>query len=673
MLEKTNTFTNSLQENDEQINVNSTKIGVLLIHGLTGAPLEMRPTAKYLRSLGYRVEVPLIAGHGSGHEELLATTWQDWLDSMRKAVNNLAVECDQVVIVGLSVGGLLGVLLAGENPKVSGLVLLSFALGIPGPNTPKSRMLLPLVFRFPILRKYLFWTEMPPYGLKDKRLQQNITRTIEASKSRETDRYGLFRTYVDTLYQHKLLEQEVCQKANLVKCPILIMHSLEDTMLSTENATKIYSLLGSKEKSLVFITGCDHVMTVDLQKDEVARQVGMFVSKVTESTADQTKLKEAKDKNLSCKVSPRLNPISNSEWTKLFPNFPDSPEMINLIQRSGFDGFNFHSIIVKQGDKPILLLPLFETNYNVSVMLNNIGRKIFSSVVNYIPRLLRPKVLGVGFVEGEWGQIGYDSNIDKTTMEDAWNMALEALDSLALGLKADIISFTSFNSDSGKIIPMNKLKGYESIPSLPCAQVPVKYSNIDEYINSLSANTRSSLRRKIKKANEIKIVRTTTPGSYLDSIYHLYLDTVKRSELVFGIHRPSYFEHVCELVPGAEYVLYFAGNKLAGFRLIVKSPHCLIDKYFGMDPVLGQNYNLYFISWIENMRYCIENKIPLYHAGPSQEETKARLGAHFLPCDILFKHNNPLIQWILSRLKDQLSYEPKVDLLKVELGAYWKE
>ena len=673
MLEKTNIFINSSDEISEQIGLRSTKIGVLLIHGLTGAPLEMRPIAKYLKSLGYRVEVPLIAGHGSGHEELLATTWQDWLDSMRKSINHLAVECDQVIIVGLSVGGLLGVLLAGENTKVSGLVLLSFALGIPGPNTPKSRMLLPLVFKFPILRKYLFWTEMPPYGLKDKRLQQNITRTIEASKNRETDRYGLFRTYVDTLYQHKLLEQEICQKASLVKCSTLIMHSLEDTMLSTKNATKIYDLLGSKEKSLIFITGCDHVMTVDLRKDEVARQVGMFISKVTEATTEEIKTKETKDKNLSCEVYPRLNPVSNSEWTKLFFDFPDSPEMINLIQRSGFDGFNFHSIVVKKEDKPVLLLPLFETTYNVSRMMDKEPRKIFNTLAGWMPGLLCPKVLGVGFVEGEWGQIGYDSSIDKQTMQEAWNMALEGLHSLASGLNADIISFTSFNAESGEIIPVNKLQGFTNVPGLPCARLPIKFNTLEDYINSLSSSMRKDLRRKMRESSDVKIIRTKNIKPYLEIIYQFYLKLVERSNLVFGIHRPSFFEHVCEVVPGAEYSLYFADEKLIGFKLNIVKPDCMIDKYFGMDPVSGKKYNLYFVSWIENIKYCVENKIPLYNAGQAEEDIKSRLGARSLPSVILFKHKNPYIHWVLNKLKKQLSYEFKTDLPEVELGRYWKE
>jgi hypothetical protein len=73
----------------------------------------------------------------------------------------------------------------------------------------------------------------------------------------------------------------------------------------------------------------------------------------------------------------------------------------------------------------------------------------------------------------------------------------------------------------------------------------------------------------------------------------------------------------------------------------------MVDKYFCMDYELGRKYNLYFLSWLENVRYCVEQKIPLYHAGPGAEKTKARLGATSIPSVILFKHRRPAIDRFL--------------------------
>ena len=66
-----------------------------------------------------------------------------------------------------------------------------------------------------------------------------------------------------------------------------------------------------------------------------------------------------------------------------------------------------------------------------------------------------------------------------------------------------------------------------------------------------------------------------------------------------------------------------------------------------MDYELGRKYNLYVLSWLENVRTCVERKIPLYYAGQGTEKTKAHLGATFIPSFILFKHRQPVFDRLL--------------------------
>ena len=149
------------------------RTGIFLIHGLTGSPTEMAPVEKALRRAGYQTAVPLMAGHGAGHRELLATTWPQWRDGLRRDLRDFAQRCDEVIIVGLCVGGLLGLLLAADEKSVRGVVSLSPDLGFRLPSgMPWTRVLLPLAFRVPLLRRYGYWTQTPPYGLKNPRLQQ---------------------------------------------------------------------------------------------------------------------------------------------------------------------------------------------------------------------------------------------------------------------------------------------------------------------------------------------------------------------------------------------------------------------------------------------------------------------------------------------------------------------
>ena len=57
-------------------------VGFLLIHGLGGTPMEMRYVAQGLAHAGHTVHVPQLAGHCSTADDLGATRWEDWYETV---------------------------------------------------------------------------------------------------------------------------------------------------------------------------------------------------------------------------------------------------------------------------------------------------------------------------------------------------------------------------------------------------------------------------------------------------------------------------------------------------------------------------------------------------------------------------------------------------------------
>ena len=263
------------------------RTGVLLLHGLTGMPSEMRPLERRLARLGYAFDTPLLPGHGASHRELLATEWCDWLDGARRARDALSKRCDHVVVVGLSMGALLGTLLAAEDPQIRGLALLSPTLRYDGSSIPATRRLLPLAHLLPALGRRCYWTERPPFGLRDERLQRIIARAVDAAERGESTRYGLFRTYVGAIVELDRMVRAVRRNAARVRCPALVLHSRDDTVTSARNAEEMLGLLGSAVKSIHWLTGCDHVITLDLRKEEVARAVAEFTTRVAADDSER--------------------------------------------------------------------------------------------------------------------------------------------------------------------------------------------------------------------------------------------------------------------------------------------------------------------------------------------------------------------------------------------------
>ncbi len=149
--------------------------------------------------------------------------------------------------------------------------------------------------------------------------------------------------------------------------------------------------------------------------------------------------------NLTCNCLPRLDGVSAAELERLFPEPSIIAPLLSLLQDSGIDGFNLRSIVVFKNDAPILLLPLFETRFDLSTFVEGWIKKFLKVAGRLIPSVFQPRVLGVGLLEGEWSEIGIDPQIDEGTLDAACNMAFSALQTLATEIKSDVVAFYNFN------------------------------------------------------------------------------------------------------------------------------------------------------------------------------------------------------------------------------------
>lgn len=99
--------------------------GALVLHGITGSPGSVRALAGAFAAAGLAVEAPLLPGHGTAVEDMLATRWADWSAAVERAYAGLAARCGRVVVAGLSMGGTLACWLAASHPEVAGLVCVN--------------------------------------------------------------------------------------------------------------------------------------------------------------------------------------------------------------------------------------------------------------------------------------------------------------------------------------------------------------------------------------------------------------------------------------------------------------------------------------------------------------------------------------------------------------------
>ena len=265
-------------------------VGVLLIHGLTGTPVEMRYIGKGLHKAGFTVYGVQLPGHCGDEADLLATSWQDWVAGVEQALDALRQKVRTVFVGGLSMGAILSLHLAAKHPeKVDGLLLYGPTLWYDGWTIPWYSFLLKLLIDTPIGRNYRFM-EKHPYGIKDERLRRRMLHNMLSGNSADA---GLAGTPARAVAQMWKLVAQVKKELTSIKAPTLIQHAREDDVSSVRNAYYIAKrLAGPVDVSL--LDDSYHMITVDQQRDEVlARSIEHLRRWCVQSEARSGKLRIA--------------------------------------------------------------------------------------------------------------------------------------------------------------------------------------------------------------------------------------------------------------------------------------------------------------------------------------------------------------------------------------------
>jgi carboxylesterase len=238
------------------------EVAVLLIHGLTGTPTELRRVAVGLAKAGHTVYVPTLAGHCGGNADLQATGWRDWYESARNTFVGVRRKHHKVYVGGLSMGAVLSMYLAAEHPgQIEGLLLYSTTLRYDGWSINKLAFLTPLLMKIPFGVHLCSFEEKPPYGIKNERLRAIVERQMKEGQSSQA---GLLTMEGVTVRELHRLNAVVKKRMPSITTPALVLHSIEDDITSRWNADYVERKLGGPVTK-VLLDDCYHMITVDLQ------------------------------------------------------------------------------------------------------------------------------------------------------------------------------------------------------------------------------------------------------------------------------------------------------------------------------------------------------------------------------------------------------------------------
>lgn len=256
---------------EHRIDMSGGEHAVLLIHGLTGSPFEMKYLARQLNRAGFTVKGPCLAGHGTTLSELKRARWQDWYATVRDAFGKLKEEHTTVSVAGLCMGALLALKLSADlGDEVSAVALISTTLSYDGWALPWYKFLLPLAHFTPVCHLYSF-KEQEPYGIKNRALRSRI---VEGMREGSIAHESVPGVCMRELY--RLMSITKRSVLSRTAAPALILHSIEDDLASVENALYVQDHIASEDVRMVLLDDCYHMIPIDNQRERAAREIAAF-------------------------------------------------------------------------------------------------------------------------------------------------------------------------------------------------------------------------------------------------------------------------------------------------------------------------------------------------------------------------------------------------------------
>jgi carboxylesterase len=215
---------------------------VLLLHGLTGTPVDMHYMKDALVAEGYTVSAPLLPGRGTRPSDMFDLCWEDWMSSALSAYDELAKDHRSVVVGGLSAGATMTLDIALRR-KPSAVLLCATALGMGNPIA----YLAPYVYRL------------------IKQVPSPASDLVDLNAGAKCYDPAPVRAVAELLHGIGLVRRRLGE----IRCPALVAHATSDRLVPVRYAHGLAANLGGPVTTL-YLDGTGHAITVDARRHDVA-------------------------------------------------------------------------------------------------------------------------------------------------------------------------------------------------------------------------------------------------------------------------------------------------------------------------------------------------------------------------------------------------------------------
>jgi carboxylesterase len=238
------------------------RVGVLVLHGFTANTAGTRPLGEHLATEGFTVEVPLLPGHGTSPRDLARTSYRDWYGLAEQRLDALRRGCDQVALVGHSMGGTLVLDLASRRPADVAAVAVINPL-ILHPTQPLARLSPVLQYLVPYVPRDA--AGMPTNDLARRGVDEQAYRLVPSRAARSL------------IVELRRIRGQLID----LQQPLLVVWSPEDHTVPAANARELFAYVGSIDTTELVCDRSYHLPQLDHDEQKVADGIATFLAEAT--------------------------------------------------------------------------------------------------------------------------------------------------------------------------------------------------------------------------------------------------------------------------------------------------------------------------------------------------------------------------------------------------------
>ena len=360
------------------------------------------------------------------------------------------------------------------------------------------------------------------------------------------------------------------------------------------------------------------------------------------------------------RVLTTLDDLPRGQWDALFGGPLEGFDYLRAVEAAGLAGFAWRYVVVHRNGRLVGAAPAFITDYRLETTFEGPGRRIAERLRRLAPGMMTPKLACLGSPCTETAMAGFAADLPEAERPAALAALLGAFEDEAARMSCALTGVK--DADHGQADLWSRAStaaGYSPVLGQAIADLAIDFPDIETYLARLSSGVRRDMRRKLRSRAGVRVEWRSSLGADLPRAMALYHQTLARASAQLEILTPAFFTEVAARLPGrAVFALYYVGDDLLAFNLLLEDGEVLLDKFFCMEAERGRAHNLYFLSWFHNLERCLQRGLKRYQSGQANLGDKVRLGSRLTPSTMYFRHRNGLLNGALRALATLVMGDP---------------